>query len=598
MIQIRRLSIAIAVTALACGGASRKPSGADTCDPCDMTGTWVGKYKSSHQVTGTFAVDLTQSGSQLGGAIDLAYLDFDGVAVSGTIDGDQITFGDVGGRISFSGTTGTSSASGSYWFPSVPDTGTWSANKVARGAFSLGDCFETEDWVTGLTHDGTNFWYATSSKLIKADASGVVKAAFVRPGDAEAGTVGGNAKLAFDGEALWYANGSDVFRVDASNPTQVLVHRTIGDGFYTLGLAWVNDRLWLSNNNEIQMLDGSAGDAGWVDAAVSTPGPMAYDGAQVWVIDNAFFAPSAYGLAEDGGARTYYDLPEDLRPADLAFDGQSLWLAADGAMRVCRLDAAEGVVNVSPKAVALQVGATSQFTATVNGSTAAAVTWSVQEGSSCGSVSASGLYTAPDVIPSANCHVIATSIADGTQTDSAVVALISAEGVSVSVNPESAMLGTRETQRFTATVTGTTEQGVSWSIDWTMMTLFCGSIDATGLYQADSMAPDGDCTVVATSIADPTQTATAVVSVSDITVTVDPSAVQLAASGQQQFIATVTGASNTAVLWSLFPPTGCGSVSASGLYTAPADPFWPCEVTATSVANNTKSAYGSVTFIE
>jgi hypothetical protein len=50
--------------------------------------------------------------------------------------------------------------------------------------------------------------------------------------------------------------------------------------------------------------------------------------------------------------------------------------------------------------------------------------------------------------------------------------------------------------------------------------------------------------------------------------------VQVAAGGHLQFSATVTGSTNTAVVWSISGPgcsgAGCGTITATGLYTGPA----------------------------
>lgn len=54
-----------------------------------------------------------------------------------------------------------------------------------------------------------------------------------------------------------------------------------------------------------------------------------------------------------------------------------------------------------------------------------------------------------------------------------------------------------------------------------------------------------------------------------ISVSISPTAATLTQGGTQQFDATVTNASNKAVTWSI-SPAGAGSISTSGLYTAPA----------------------------
>jgi len=79
-----------------------------------------------------------------------------------------------------------------------------------------------------------------------------------------------------------------------------------------------------------------------------------------------------------------------------------------------------------------------------------------------------------------------------------------------------------------------------------------------------------------------------------VAVSVSPSSLSLGPSGTQQFAATVTGTSNTAVTWSLSPSVG--SISSMGLYTAPSSVTAQQTVTvkATSTADTTKYATATV----
>ena len=102
--------------------------------------------------------------------------------------------------------------------------------------------------------------------------------------------------------------------------------------------------------------------------------------------------------------------------------------------------------------------------------------------------------------------------------------------------------------------------------------------------------------VKATSVADPTKSATATVTLNPlVNVTVTPASVSLTQSQTQAFSATVTNTGNTAVTWSLSPLVG--SITAAGLYTAPASITSSQSVTAkaTSVADPTKSVTATVT---
>ncbi len=78
-----------------------------------------------------------------------------------------------------------------------------------------------------------------------------------------------------------------------------------------------------------------------------------------------------------------------------------------------------------------------------------------------------------------------------------------------------------------------------------------------------------------------------------VSVTISPSSVNLAPSGTQQFTATVTGASDTSVIWTIQEGPSGGTVTGAGLYSAPAA-LGVYHVVATSNADNTQSATATV----
>ncbi|HLW42949.1 MAG TPA: hypothetical protein VKS00_00600, partial [Candidatus Acidoferrales bacterium] len=97
-------------------------------------------------------------------------------------------------------------------------------------------------------------------------------------------------------------------------------------------------------------------------------------------------------------------------------------------------------VTVQPGAASVPLGQTQQFTATVTGASSGQVNWSVNGvaggNSVAGTVSSSGLYTAPQSLPSpSNVTVTATSQAELSARGSASVQLQS--GIVVSVAPNS-----------------------------------------------------------------------------------------------------------------------------------------------------------------
>jgi hypothetical protein len=157
-------------------------------------------------------------------------------------------------------------------------------------------------------------------------------------------------------------------------------------------------------------------------------------------------------------------------------------------------------------------------------------------------------------------------------------------GVRVSVSPVSVSLAEGGTQNFSATVTGSSDTAVIWSVD----EAGGGTIDAaTGHYLAPLGA--GTFHVRATSHADTTKYGEATVVVtaggSGVTVTVTPNPASVATGGTQHFSAQVTGTSNTAVTWTV-EESGGGSVDSGGNYTAPAS-SGTFHVRATSVASST-----------
>src|SRR5207244_4019719 len=99
-----------------------------------------------------------------------------------------------------------------------------------------------------------------------------------------------------------------------------------------------------------------------------------------------------------------------------------------------------------------------------------------------------------------------------------------------------------------------------------------------------------------TSQADPNKSATATLTLAPVMVSVSPASGTLFVGQTQQFTATVTNATNTAVTWSL-SPASAGTISAAGVYTAPASiaSQQTVTITATSQADPNKTATATIT---
>jgi hypothetical protein len=166
-----------------------------------------------------------------------------------------------------------------------------------------------------------------------------------------------------------------------------------------------------------------------------------------------------------------------------------------------------------------------------------------------------------------------------------------APAVSVSLSPANVTLSQSQTQAFTASVANSSNTAVTWSLIPAV-----GTISATGVYSAPSTISAAQIvTVTATSAGDSTKSATATISLTPpVSVTLTPASVTLGQSQTQVFAASDANTSNTAVTWTISP--AIGSISASGLYTAPASISATQTVTvkATSVADPTKAATATI----
>ncbi|HSY12375.1 MAG TPA: hypothetical protein VK976_09315 [Verrucomicrobiae bacterium] len=264
-------------------------------------------------------------------------------------------------------------------------------------------------------------------------------------------------------------------------------------------------------------------------------------------------------------------------------------------------------IAISPTTATVNSGATQQFQATITGSTNTGVTWQVNQvtggNAQNGTISSSGLYTAPSTSVAFQITVTAISVADPTKSANATVTVNPVSSpppppvITVTIAPTTATVGAGQTQQFTATVTGTTNTGVTWSVDGvTGGNTTVGTVSTSGLYSAPATAAGH--TVTATSVADTTKSASAAITV--LAMTISPTTTSLTPYGTRQFRATVQGTNNNGVTWSVDGVAGgnqsTGTVSSTGLYIAPAN-LGSHTVTAASVALPTYSVSAAVSVI-
>ena len=159
-------------------------------------------------------------------------------------------------------------------------------------------------------------------------------------------------------------------------------------------------------------------------------------------------------------------------------------------------------VTVSPSSATVAVTATKQFTATVTGNANTAVTWSA----TAGSISATGLYTAPAALPNpATAVVKATSVADPLVSASVNVTLTK-PNVVVTVAPSSAQVDLNANMQLLASVTNAQNPAVTWTVNnVTGGNSAVGTVTSAGLYKAPAALPNpATVTVRAVSVEAPT----------------------------------------------------------------------------------------------
>lgn len=182
-------------------------------------------------------------------------------------------------------------------------------------------------------------------------------------------------------------------------------------------------------------------------------------------------------------------------------------------------------MTVTPNTANVHVNRSVQLTATVLNSQNSAVTWSVSDAgcsdATCGTVSSTGLYTAPANVPSyPHVRIKATSVADTTKTAYAWITILAA--VELMVTPPDPTIAVDSTLQFTAHIGNALDSGANWTVSGSGCTgSECGTISTTGLYTALSVVPDVPViTITATSVEDPatSASATAIIALSCVSI--------------------------------------------------------------------------------
>ncbi len=281
----------------------------------------------------------------------------------------------------------------------------------------------------------------------------------------------------------------------------------------------------------------------------------------------------------------------------------------------CALGGHSGI-SVSPSSAKVRVGGTQQFTASVPASTAqtaepgtnsmsnsATVVWSVNGvaggNSTVGTIDASGLYKAPAALPTPDSvQVTATSTS---LTGNAAVDLENPVPVLTSVSPTSIPEGS-----FTITANGSkfVKNAKIMFGNTALTTTFVSASKLT----ATGTATQAELGTVQVSVANPEPGPASSANMSvqvetpeTVKIKVNPAKATVRPGATQQFSATVSGTTNTAVSWTVNGTVGgsasLGTITSNGLYTAPAAPgvVNPVTVKPISVADSRVYALAPVT---
>jgi len=171
-----------------------------------------------------------------------------------------------------------------------------------------------------------------------------------------------------------------------------------------------------------------------------------------------------------------------------------------------------GITTVSPSSFPA-----GNFTLTITGAGfVIGCTVSFDGAAAASTVVSSTSMTATGNAPVAKSSVpVVVSCPDGTTSNTVFVSVTAATPVSVQISPTSASVRVKQMKQFTATVQNTTNKTVTWKVNGIAGgNGAVGTISTSGLYKAPNSVPNpAAVTVSATSLADPSKSASAAVTI-------------------------------------------------------------------------------------
>lgn len=252
-----------------------------------------------------------------------------------------------------------------------------------------------------------------------------------------------------------------------------------------------------------------------------------FNSAVTWFVNDLQGGNSAVGTISSGGL---YTAPAAApNPASVTIKAQSVQDSTKSGSTTVAINPEKVQISISPTSGSVQLGSTLPFTANVTGTANTTVFWSVNNfvggQASVGFIDQNGVFTAPADLPPSTVTVSATSQEDTTKTAAAIVNILAtAGGITVTVSPQSPTVvfdGSQSIQ-FTATISGTSNTAVSWSVDpsygaigqisssglFTSSAFSCANVPPSGVIRAVSAANAGAQGVSKVNLVPPTPTIT------------------------------------------------------------------------------------------
>ena len=242
-------------------------------------------------------------------------------------------------------------------------------------------------------------------------------------------------------------------------------------------------------------------------------------------------------------------------------------------------------INVSPSKATIFLGRSVKLKASVRGQKGVPIRWEMVGGKETGTVTSTGIYRAPSSGKTPFTARVRASVADGGPS---AIASVFVKAVRIQISPSKVNVLAGETAAFKTKVRDAGDTRVTWSVDGGRKN---GVIAPSGLFTAPPiLRTPARIAVRATSVADPSKSATAIVQVGEVQIKISPQGGKLKHGQSKRFKVKIKGAASEDVTWRVVGGDMNGTVSPTGMYKTPPSMKTPTDVLVrvTSVADPSK----------